>query len=78
MSSLRRSRAASITCVALRDGETLPATRTARRQDLAAAGRLHPRTEAVHASPTAGLRLIGALHDRVPFFALKERSRRGV
>jgi len=68
MSRVRRKRAASIAGAALGDGEPLATTRATRSEDLSPRRRLHSRAETMHARATASLGLIGALHDRVPFF----------
>jgi hypothetical protein len=65
-SALRRRRAASTNAFALDDGESLAATRAARGEHTAPAGRPHARAKTVHARTTAGFRLISALHGRVP------------
>src|SRR5260221_9363502 len=48
------------------DDDALAPTRATLRQHFAAAGRLHALAETVHPCTTTGLRLICALHDRVP------------
>src|SRR5437016_6023449 len=66
MSAFRRKRAASTHANALDDSESLAATRATRGEDTPTASRLHARAKTMHARTTAGLRLIGALHDRGP------------
>src|SRR2546427_1714837 len=66
ISAFRRRRAASMNAAALNDGEALAATRAARGEHTTSACGTHARTKTVHARTTAGLRLISALHGRVP------------
>src|SRR5216117_283003 len=66
ISAFRRRRAASMNAAALDDGEALAATRAARGEHTTSACGTHARTKTVHARTTAGLRLISALHGRVP------------
>ena len=72
MSFVRRKRAASTTVV-LGDGETLAPARATSGEDPASPRRLHAFAEAMNARAPACLRLIRALHDRFPFFALEGR-----
>lgn len=68
MSFVRRNRAASTTVV-LGDSETLAPARATSGQDPASPRRLHAFAETMDTRAPARLRLIRALHDRVPFFA---------
>ena len=66
MSRERRRRAARIMSARSDDGEALAAARTTSGEHFAAARRLHARAKTVHSRATTRLRLVRALHDRVP------------